>query len=963
MTKCYAFLLMAGSLMAQETPPVVPNGHFSASDSRGQLLGWDLPQEGGWRWVDDDGFNDHTSLTWSAKAEQPGGLTHFTSPPLELPAGPGVIRVALKPDEALTPRIILRSEAGERHELTRIEATGAAGIWQVQERSYHSEEGGYALVEVQVVRKGGEGELEALLPAGKVSIDALEIIPKGEAAPIPPALKRPPNLAAGRPYSYHPIPNYPHTASPENAVQLTDGAWTKGYFWTQKTTVGWVRTREIEVTLDLGEHQPIAGVMVHSAAGAGGVNWPESIEMLVSIDGRRFHSVADLVELSARHAAPPVHYATHRFEALDLHTHGRYLKLIIKPNGTTFFSDEIEVYRGEEGWKTRPLPGPAREFGSAFFGDPFNNAIKHRLALELEIAQKEIATLSDGKLETEAQRLVKALEEMPPLEPEGFYGVYPFCPLQREIYALLGAARAQQQLPALQLWSTHRWNPLQPTDRPPTTAPVGEPLRIAAMKGESRAGVFNLTNNTDREQEVELFHEGLPQEGSFLEFHEVLWLDSAERETIGSALPLLERGSDGRYRLRLPAGMTRQIWVRATVPPSLGAGSHRGKLRVEREGQTLATLPVELKVFEVAFPQRPRLHLSGWEYSDTFLYGLTKENRAPLIEHLRERGVDSPWATTYSFGFGEFDREGRMITAPSTEAFDGWVERWPDARHFHVFSIAKEELDGSPLDSDLFQRKVAAWIDFWVEHAKGQGVEPGKLSLLLVDESRNSKEDEIFLHWARAIKAAQPEIQLFDTGTRAPERNTPELIAQIDLFCPHRPTLFRGGEISADFYRELTAKGKKLYLYSCDGVARVSDPYSYYLLQAWDVFALGGQGSFFWSFTGTGGSDPWNPYLAKDTIWTPGFLGPDSITTSKQMEAITESANDFEYLSLLRERIATLEAAGGHPLLKQARALLAAAPSRVLDAPGARAPRWSAEKDRAIADEVRIEIATLLEKL
>ncbi|MFV2069033.1 MAG: hypothetical protein ACC645_18865, partial [Pirellulales bacterium] len=144
---------------------------------------------------------------------------------------------------------------------------------------------------------------------------------------------------------------------------------------------------------------------------------------------------------------------------------------------------------------------------------------------------------------------------------------------------------------------------------------------------------------------------------------------------------------------------------------------------------------------------------------------------------------------------------------------------------------------------------------------------------------------------------------------------------------------------------------------------RLLDPYAYYRLQAWTCFDMGAESSFFWAFGDTGGGNSWNEYLSKRVSYTPLFLGPDSVTAGKHMEAIRESVEDFEYLAMLRDRVAELESRGGHRLLVRAKDLLATAPQRVLAADGATDLGWNAPKDRSIADTVRTEIGEMLEKL
>jgi len=146
----------------------------------------------------------------------------------------------------------------------------------------------------------------------------------------------------------------------------------------------------------------------------------------------------------------------------------------------------------------------------------------------------------------------------------------------------------------------------------------------------------------------------------------------------------------------------------------------------------------------------------------------------------------------------------------------------------------------------------------------------------------------------------------------------------------------------------------------------LSDPYSAYRLAAWDGYDMNAESIQFWCFSDAGGGEnnSWNPFSATHTSYSALFVDKTTVTAGKHMEAVREGVQDFEYLTLLRKRIETLEKAGaGRPGLAHARDLLAAAPRRVLDAPGARNTTWREHKDRTVADAVRIEIGEMLERL
>ena len=90
------------------------------------------------------------------------------------------------------------------------------------------------------------------------------------------------NIALGASYTMEPGPNYRLCTDPGDFEQLTDGVYTEGYFWAQKSTVGWVRVKPVILTLDLGTVKPIRGVSYHTAGGFAAVRWPEAIHIFTA---------------------------------------------------------------------------------------------------------------------------------------------------------------------------------------------------------------------------------------------------------------------------------------------------------------------------------------------------------------------------------------------------------------------------------------------------------------------------------------------------------------------------------------------------------------------------------------------------------------------------------------------------------------------------------------------------------
>ena len=951
--------------------PIVKNADFTQrlSHDAGLPANWAVPKGSPWHSTNADGHSGQDSLRYRSRASGSAGPV---TQAIVLPANADLVfAISVKSDRALRPLARVKAAGEQGVELVRILPEASGAPWTRYTSRFSSGQVTAAVVEIWADARHLQGRRS---PGGTVAIDDVQVIPADEAeAVLTPrsGVVNYENVARGKPYTLQPPPGYRYCTEAGDRIQLTDGQYTVGYFWTQKTTVGWSRARPVVVTVDLGADYAIQGLSYNTAAGVAGVEWPASITVLVSVDGRGFHLLGDLVALSNRRAPPPKEgYAVHRFHTDELKAHGRYVKLLIDAAGPYCFIDEIEVHRGADEWKQLPLPGDEIRYPMEYFRESiFNATLKRRIGTDLEAAHAALVeaglpTEVTARLHAEIAATEQAIAELPEVDSKDFRATFPLNAVHARAYAALGAVRAAKGLPAVAAWRANPWDFIEPTELP--TDPPPARIVVAAMNGETRAGAVNLTNCTNRPFRARLTFDGIPGSPApnYVAVHEVAWTDTREGTPVAAALPEAA-STDGAYPIHLPAGMTRQVWLSVT-PRGLPAGSHSGHVVVAGATSEPLRIPFTLRIFAVDLPARPRLHVGGWDYTNvSAMYGVTPKNRAALIAHLQSRFVDSPWATRGVMPYGTFDAAGELAREPDTTRFDAWISRWPDARRYCVFNSVRDDIAGTKLDDPLFPKMVGNWIRFWAEYVRTRDIDPGQLCLLLVDEPHSHEKDRIIVAWARAIEAVEPKVVIWEDPTYSkPEEALPEMMSIADVLCPNRPMMLREGQPFMDFYRKQRAAGRRLDFYSCSGPARLLDPYSYHRLQAWTCFQMGAESTFFWAFGDNGGGDSWNEYVSKRTSFTPLFLGRDSVTPGKHMEAIRESVEDFEYLSMLRDRIAAVENRQPiHALLTQAKKLLAGAADRVLLAEDASELEWRAPKDRSVADLVRVEIGEMLEKL
>lgn len=380
---------------------------------------------------------------------------------------------------------------------------------------------------------------------------------------------------------------------------------------------------------------------------------------------------------------------------------------------------------------------------------------------------------------------------------------------------------------------------------------------------------------------------------------------------------------------------------------------------------------VDLGPFD--FPRQTTLHIGGWSYTNGGgMYGVTADNLPEFLRHIQSHFVNAPWATSAVMMKFKFDPSDPAKVELDTQQFDNWIEQWPNAKRYHVFlSVADyggpiaTSLGGAAIGSPEFSRRVGTWISAWVRHLESKGIRPDQLGLLIHDEPHEGSDIESLLAWAKAIRAAQPEVIIWEDPTyRNPAKAPAELFDACDVLCPNRPMWLAEGRSFANFYLDQQSKRRTLEFYSCSGPAKLLDPYSYHRLQAWHSWQVGGTGSYFWAFGDNSGASSWCEYFARSGPYTPLFIDDQTVTAGKHMEAVRESAEDYEYFVMLRSAVERAKAAGNSgAVIAAAEELLVHGADAVLEAQGVSEIRWREPKDRTGAETVRVKILEALLRL
>ncbi len=720
------------------------------------------------------------------------------------------------------------------------------------------------------------------------------------------------NIAQGKSYTLSKKPNYALCTDAGDKTDLTDGKNFRSedkQMWVQKGCVGWTGARQpVAITVDLGQDQPIAGVSFSTAAGGGGVGFPSSIAVSVSTDGKTFHTVGDLIGMEESALPTYGRGAAHLLKTTRLQTHGRYVRFSAIAATVFLFCDEVEVYRGKDEWLKQPLDGPV--LSDAQLTDPLRltqlgvqRRLKADWAMVRSAVEKEAPAQAKGGLLKELDALKEPMLQSPyPQRLEGFRAMVPVNDWDARILAVRGKLLVANGAKPLTLWHSAPYQLLELLQ--PIPAESMPALEVKMLGNEHRAEAFNLTNASAEAREVSFTIDGLPD--GAVQVFQVETVDTRENRPVATALTPLQARS-GQYTTTVPAGMTRQVWL-SFDSKSVPAGQYSGQIHLPALDRSI---PLKLSVASVRLADDTPLATAMWDYISTNMYGITEQNKAAARADMIAHDVNVVWSSRASTPLPEakdFDADGNLKGKINYDKWDAFVKFWPGARYYMTFAAyptTANTFAGMKLGTPKCDRALAQWAADWARHNRELGLKPKQAAICFIDEPGNEAAYTASFHFIKPFGDGTEDILTFsDPGihnVKQLEQARP-LLEAVDIIEPTRAHYDLAGKKVQEAYRQLQAQGKQLWFYMCTGPTRQFDP-AYFRLQPWHCFAAGATGSGFWAYGDNGKADSWNPYTAVGaTSYTPVYLGPDSVASSKHWEALREGIEDYAYLSLLAQK-------------------------------------------------------------
>jgi hypothetical protein len=665
------------------------------------------------------------------------------------------------------------------------------------------------------------------------------------------------NLAFHKTYTLTPRPSYSLTAPDSDITSLTDGKYSVGHFWSQKSTVGWVYAKRVNILIDLEKVSIIDGISFSTAHGTrGGSLYPEKIDAFIGPDVDHLLYTGDLakgVDLSAKS------YETKHFKLNGIGVKGRYVLLIVQAQGPYVFCDEIEVYEGtkDTGKSGNLTMKQAREM-------PLTKTFFFKLVeeIKLRIVDSTVLMKRLAVLESSIESSIANLPDIVAIEKE-LYSI------RRDI--LLSNYPGKELL----VTSQNLWSSLAPT-----TLIFGTPLEVSSLVlpigGYDHAAllVTNLApENSEIDVSVTLPGNAIASVSRF----EVPFIRSAAMEYVPDPMKLLTEP----FILR--SGESRMIAITAMGQRT---GAQVGLLKI-RNRTKIVSIPIQINVTQSKFPKIFSLNSMPWAYLS---YPLT-HNRIDavlndLAAHHTNTFVVPPAYLPKVNSDKDFDFKLMKENIDPKYGVD---------KIMLFMNLAIENNKSINLPYRFMDEKWQASFRKWYKGALAAVAEKGfsssHLYLYPYDEMHDKEIDQ-FIDFAVWVRKEFPNIKLYGTlGWKNSERALLYLdVAQIS----------NSDKILEKFYSNTVEK----WLYGGDGTpmpAKSMSPYTHYRLIAWKAFLKGYKGIGFWSYADSGwGTNPgsaWDDFDGLRPDYTVIYEGDgESVISSRRWEAWRMGIEDYELL-------------------------------------------------------------------
>lgn len=763
------------------------------------------------------------------------------------------------------------------------------------------------------------------------------------------------NLAAGRECSFDPAPNYKYCKDADDPFQLTDGLYN-GCVWTDQGTVGWAVRREpvFLVDIDLGEAAPIGAMTFDTVTGGAQVTFPAAALAFVSEDGQSYRYLGDIFTESL----PQDKGLNHRFVADGLKGWGRYVRIAIISGGFYLFCDEIEIMRGdntaaESSYASDEVieADAVRAWANEKIAWVTQKNATLTILREAAVAIEERAPLVKDQALVDAARAAVAAGERSALndaevtEPDYTQGP-PYRAADGAVFEAIARMNADiwSDRPYI-VWEHPDWEWLHLPDAPAPDA-LGAEVSVEMMQNEFATASFVLTSCSDKPIALNFVVGALRgpenlKSSDVLDVAQVVHVEAFGYNYRDDAIVPLREGP-----FMLKPGVSKRFWLTfRTRGQEIEPGNYTSSVIFLEAGETVATVPIKLRVWPVRFPDETTLASNSWAYFDEkTIVGHEEDAARDLLDHyntaltVNHRYLPKPAP----------DAEGNLPQMDFSK-LSALIDLNPDTRMWLIwpgFEFGFDRLGTSEFGGPVWEKVFAQYVTQTRDFLATKGIGTDQFAWYWIDEPSGAKWNDICIPASRMLKRVDPNMLVWSDPTRRVSREELEAgMSSVDILCPSLGHIVaRGG--SQMFLKTALPS----WMYVCASEKNAS-PFGYYRWLSWKTWDYGLQGIGMWVYTDYRATT-FSDYVS-GVSYAMAYGGTEGMIGSKRWDAWRQGIADYEYLHMLTGAVAEAKAAGRAPeAIARAEVILTDGVAEVIgDQPYLGPPEgWKA------AERIRLEI-------
>lgn len=672
------------------------------------------------------------------------------------------------------------------------------------------------------------------------------------------------NLAKGKAYTVSPQQNYTQSLSApaSDTTSLTDGKYTVGYFWSQKTTVGWQGAKTVEILIDLEKEYNIGSIAFNTARGEkAGVYYPTHIAVFVGPDRDHLLYVADLASVLENKSGA---YQVKRFAQNDIGAWGRYVFLVVVTKGYYMFCDEIEVL---EGGFVNEKSGNLSVEQARKFADQIR-----RLGIEKELLNKQADDMNKVAVSAaERDHMQKIKQQIALLQTTNDVGK-----VDVEMFTLRGAAlrdRFSENEHMIQTVNT--WSQLTPHTFHAEASPPA--LSFLLPKGGYDSRSLLVTNLSVKHREVSVSLDKTLA-GIEIALYQVPFVKTVAVEYVADPLVPAENG----FVLR--PGESRMVFV--TVHGTQ-AGVWNYTIQTKSEGR-ITSIPITIHVVNIDMPKNLHLHSVNWAELN---HKLISDRKQAAVNDLLSHHTNVIEVPPAYLPIGELPQDFGTL--------EEYLRISNGITKVLLFAHLKPATRSSVNGKYYFMgNEWKIWFKKWFEEVTKvttkAGIPKENLYFYPYDEM-DGKHIEEFIAFATWARKEIPDIRLYATiNNERALKALPYLdVAQI----ANREELLGAIETTKT----------EVWIYDTKAPAKSQSPYSYYRLMSWKAFLNGYKGIGFWAYadadadagSGANSGTAWDDFDGAYPDYAVIYEGDNgTIISSRRWEAWRMGIEDYELLTM-----------------------------------------------------------------